>query len=116
MVGAIQTESANAGRAIAESGSRVQVGLERSRDAGAALAEIETTSREAGRRIEQIVAGVRAQASAADRVVASMDRVREGSASIDRAMEEQNRGNQLVLDAASGMRDLSAQLRRATSE
>jgi len=116
VVRAVQSESASAALAIGESARRVDAGLDRSGEAARALDAIEGASRETGRHIDTIAQAVRAQAEASAGVVASMDRVREGSESIDRAMEEQNRTNGLVLEAATGIRELSHQLARTTSE
>lgn len=112
VVHAVQSESANTGRAIEESATSVSIGLERPKEADVALGEITHTSQEAGARIEEIVSSVRMQSRDAENVVSLMQRVSDESAAIEAAMGEQSRGNQFILDATGGMRELTEQLKR----
>ena len=116
LIRAVQSESQNAVGAISEGSRSVARGVERSREAGAALEVITAASRESGERIREIVRSVEEQSRAASHVVVMMERVDEGAEAIHRATDEQDRGNELVHRSTIAMRELSLQVRGTTEE
>ncbi len=116
LIRAVQSESRNAVEAISEGSRSVATGVERSREAGAALEVITTASRESGDRIQEIVRSVQEQSLAVSHVVAMMGRVDAGAEAIHRATDEQDRGNDRVHRSTVAMRELSLQVRGTTEE
>ncbi len=116
LIRAVQGEVHNAIQAIASGTDRVQAGVELAAQAGVALENITSASRQSADRIGEIVAAVEEQSAAAAHVVGLMDKVREGSETIRLAGGEQARGNEVVLRSAGAMRDVAHQVQGATEE
>jgi methyl-accepting chemotaxis protein len=116
LIGSVQDEATNAIGAI-ELGSRsVASGVDLSAEAGMALEEITSASRDSGTRISGIVGALREQAKAAGHVVDLMERVRSGVDEIRAAAAEQDRGNVVVYQGSVTMRDVAQQVRGTTEE
>lgn len=116
LIDSVQQESQSAMSAMEEGTRSVAVGVERSGEAGKSLEEITQISRESGLRIREIVQSVQEQTVAAGHVVDLMERVRSGVETIQVASAEQERGNELVLEATQTMRDVAQQLHLTTAE
>lgn len=112
----VQEESRKATDAIDRGARSVASGVDLSAEAGMALEEITTASRESGDRIGSIVSALREQAKAAGHVVDLMERVRGGVQEIRRAAAEQDRGNVVVYEGSVTMRDVALQVRGTTEE
>jgi methyl-accepting chemotaxis protein len=112
----VQEESRKATDAIDRGSRSVASGVDLSAEAGMALEEITTASRDSGDRIGSIVSALREQAKAAGHVVDLMERVRGGVQEIRRAAAEQDRGNVVVYEGSVTMRDVALQVRGTTEE
>jgi methyl-accepting chemotaxis protein len=116
LVASVQQESQSAINAMAEGARSVAAGVERSGEAGKSLEEIKRISHDSGQRIHEILSSVQEQTIAAGHVVDLMERVRTGVETIQLASAEQERGNELVLDATQTMREVAQQLHLTTAE
>ncbi len=116
LIHSVQQESQSAIDAMEEGSRSVAEGVARSSEAGKSLEEITRISRDSGRRIREIVESVQEQAKAAGQVVVLMDRVGTGVRAIQQAADEQERGNELVLEATQSMREVAQQLHMTTAE
>jgi methyl-accepting chemotaxis protein len=116
LIRGVQEESANAIGAIEEGTQSVASGVDLSAEAGISLEEITRASRDSGMRIQDILSAVRSQSSAASHVVELMERVRDGVEEIQRAAQEQERGNAVVYSSVTTMRDVAQQVRGTTEE
>ncbi len=113
LVRAVQEESTNAKAAIERGSNRVASGVELAEEAGLALGEITAAARSSGTRMGEIVASTAAQTRAAGDVLAQNERVRGGAERIRDASDEQDRGNEVVLRNATGLRQVAADVRHA---
>ncbi|MDJ0868799.1 MAG: methyl-accepting chemotaxis protein [Myxococcota bacterium] len=116
LIAAVQGESAAAIGAIERGSESVLRGVERSAEAGESLEAITGTARESGQRIGEIVAAVQEQTRAAGRVSELMERVRESVDRLQRAMGEQEAGNEVVLRGTTTMQEVARQVHRTTEE
>ncbi len=116
LIRAVQEESANATSAIGRGSERVQRGVELAAEAGLALEEITSASRESGARIEEIVNAVRDQTSAAGHVAGLMERVLTQVEEIRRAGLEQEQSNGVIQASAHIARDVAQQTQQTTEE
>lgn len=112
----VQDESEKAVGAIELGSTSVASGVERSAEAGTALEEITTASKESGTRIANIVSAVREQTKATIHVVTLMEGVRDGVSQISVAGAEQDKGNEVVYRSAVTMREVAQQVHRTTEE
>ncbi len=112
----VQAESQKATDAIDRGSRSVASGVDLSAEAGMALEDITTASRDSGDRIGSIVSALREQAKAAGHVVGLMERVRGGVQEIRRAAAEQDRGNVVVYEGSITMREVALQVRGTTEE
>ncbi len=116
LIGAVQEESANATDAIGRGSERVQRGVELAAEAGLALEEITSASRDSGQRIEEIMHGVREQSAAARHVAGLMERVHAQVEEIRQAGNEQEQGNEVMQRGAQVTRQVAQQTQRTTEE
>jgi len=116
VIRSVQEESTAAVGAIEEGSRSVASGVQLSMEAGTSLEEITRASRDSGSRIQEIVHAVREQTKAAAHVVELMERVNVAVESIERATQEQGRGNEVVFRSSVAMREVALQLRNTTEE
>jgi methyl-accepting chemotaxis protein len=116
LISSVQDESEKAVGAIELGSESVATGVERSAEAGTALEEITTASKESGTRISNIVSAVREQTKATLHVATLMEGVRDGVTQISVAGSEQDKGNEVVYRSAVTMREVAQQVHRTTEE
>ncbi|MDJ0786079.1 MAG: methyl-accepting chemotaxis protein [Myxococcota bacterium] len=116
LIRAVQSESGNAGEAIARGSESVQRGVELAAEAGVSLEEITTAAGTSRERIQEIVVAVRDQSKASTHVVGLMERVNQRVDEIRRAGAEQERGNEVIMRGSLMMRDVAQQTHRTTEE
>ncbi len=116
LIRAVQDESSNAISAIEGGADRVQQGVELAAEAGVSLKEITGAARDSGGRIQEIVQSVQEQTRAAAHVADLMERVSGGVGIIRSAGEEQERGNEVVMNSTTAVRDVAQQVSRTTEE
>ena len=113
LVQAVQQESKSAIGAIERGSKSVASGVALAEEAGLALEEITAAARESGACMDQIVASTAGQTQAASDVLAQTERVRGGAERIRAASDEQDRGNEVMLRNATGLRQVAADVRHA---
>ncbi len=116
LIRAVQDESSNAVAAIEGGAGRVQAGVELAAGAGISLEEITAAARDSGSRIEEIVQAVQDQTQAAARVADLMEGVSRGVAVIRTAGEEQQRGNEVVMNSTTAVSEVARQVSHTTEE
>lgn len=116
LIRAVQDESINAVSAIEGGTHRVQKGVELAAEAGVSLEEITAAARDSGGRIQEIVQAVQDQTRAAAHVADLMERVSQGVGIIRSAGKEQERGNEVVMNSTTTVRDVAQQVNRTTEE
>jgi methyl-accepting chemotaxis protein len=116
LIGAVQDESSNAISAIEGGADRVQQGVELAAAAGVSLEEITAAARDSGGRIQEIVQSVQDQTRAAAHVADLMERVSRGVGIIRSAGEEQQRGNEVVMNSTTAVREVAQRVSRTTEE
>lgn len=116
VVGGVQEESRRAVKAISDGESAVLVGLERSRDAERALAQIVSSAEETNGMVSSIVASTGEQASAVRDVAGAMEQVALTAANVAQATGEQARGSEMLLEATQRLQRLAHEVDAAGRE
>ncbi len=116
LIRGVQAESGNAVSAIEGSAQRVQQGVDLAAEAGVSLEEITAAAHDSGGRIQEIVQAVQEQTRAAAHVAELMDHVSRGIGIIRSAGEEQERGNEVLMNSTTTVRDVAQQVSRTTDE
>ncbi len=116
LIASFQSETGRAVQAMQEGMGRVEVGSERSREAGRMLKEILESARQSSGRVGEIAEAARDQARCRLVVGASVEKVREMAAQIKKATGEQTLGSEQIMSAVENMREMSGHVKRATAE
>jgi methyl-accepting chemotaxis protein len=116
LIRAVQDESGRAVSAIEGGARRVEEGVDLAAEAGVSLEEITAAARDSGGRIDEIVQAVQEQTRAAARVAELMEGVSRGVGIIRSAGEEQERGNEVVMNSTTAVRSVARQVSRTTEE
>jgi methyl-accepting chemotaxis protein len=116
LIASFQSETGRAVQAMQEGMGRVEVGSERSREAGRMLKEILESARQSYARVSEIAEAARDQARCREVVGASVEKVRGMAAQIKKATAEQTLGSEQIMSAVENMREMSGHVKRATAE
>jgi methyl-accepting chemotaxis protein len=116
LVRSVQEESTNAVGAIERGTESVQNGVELSAEAGASLEEITRAARASGMRTEEIFRTMGEQANEAKRLSDLMGQVHHRVEEIRAGVQQQERGNEIVMRGTVVMRDVAQQTDRTTEE
>ena len=116
LIASFQSETGRAVQAMQEGMGRVEVGSERSREAGRMLKEILESARQSSARVSEIAEAARDQARCREIVGASVEKVRGMAAQIKKATAEQTLGSEQIMSAIENMREMSGHVKRATAE
>jgi len=116
MIRAVQSESANAVRAMGEGIQAVEDGVARSRVAGEALEVIRASASEASGQVKEIARATEEQARNSKHVATATQRVSEYVQQISHAMSEQTTASDTLARNVNIYLDMARQMAQATEE
>jgi phosphate/phosphite/phosphonate ABC transporter binding protein len=116
LISSVQKETRDAVTALSDGLSAVEEGVRRSREAGAALDKILSSSTRSSEMASMIERAMTEQARGIKQVSEAFANVKQMSAQIMTATHAQTKGTEMILHAAEGMRDIARQVRNAMAE
>jgi methyl-accepting chemotaxis protein len=116
LIGAVQTESANAVTSIERGASNVHEVVDLARQAERSLDQIAAAARESGNRMGESASATSAQKLVASEVAKQMELVRESAERIRDATRKQEQGNEIVRRSSSSLRDVAREVQATIAE
>lgn len=116
LIGALQSESTNAAKAMDQASKNVVIGVELSQEAGVSLEKILWSASKSKDMTNKIASATLEQSKGSNQVKEAMENVNQLITRVARATHEQSIGSEMIIQATESMRDATGHIQRATQE